>query len=267
MDLQQRVERLERENRRLKRIGFGLLLVAVAIVMWQLGVGQPLPVYGQGKAKNITFKDEEIVIKDKGGKDRVSFGVDSNDRAYFQLRGKEINPHFGIAIDSKGHGTLTFFGSDGGEQIGIFTAQDGKPGINFRAGAVNFYDSNVTLLKSSIDGNPGPAYNLVDRGGKLRASLTLVDKTGPSLRLFHPDGNRMIWLGAEQDGSLLSVFDLNGKRTVQLGTNTTGPELTGLLLDNQYPDKSKTLIQLLRGERVAMIRILDKAGKETIIQP
>jgi len=75
----------------------------------------------------------------------------------------------------------------------------------------------------------------------------------------------MISLGDEQVGASLTVFDNNDRRTVSLGTNnTTG---TFLLLDNQYPEKGKTLMELQRNDGVAQIRIRDKVGKETVSKP
>ena len=41
MDLQQRVERLERENHRLRLVALGVLVAVGLGVLWQLGVGQP----------------------------------------------------------------------------------------------------------------------------------------------------------------------------------------------------------------------------------
>jgi hypothetical protein len=41
VDLQQRVERLERENRRLKLIGLGLLILVGVAIAWQVGAVQP----------------------------------------------------------------------------------------------------------------------------------------------------------------------------------------------------------------------------------
>jgi hypothetical protein len=111
----------------------------------------------------------------------------------------------------------------------------------------------------------GAAFNLVDDKGTVRASLSLDDTGRPSLQMYQADGNRMISLGDEQVGAFLTIFDNNDRRTVSLGTNyTTG---TFLLLDNHYPEKSKTLIELQRNDNLAQIRIRDKAGKETIIKP
>ncbi|HEY4311554.1 MAG TPA: hypothetical protein VGN12_19060 [Pirellulales bacterium] len=262
MELQQRVERLERENRRLKLVALGVLAAIGLGVLWQWGVGQPQPAYAQDKKRNVVISDDDIVIKDKAGKDRIRLGIDSNNRAFLQLRGKEITPSFGISIDEKGLGDLTFFGKDGNEQISIRTTQDGKPDIAFRTGTVNFYDSKIGLFTSNINALPGSAFQLTEGDGKTRASLTFDDKTGPSLRMYHSGGKRMISLGDEPVGSFLTVFDQNDRRTVSLGTNNkTG---TFMLLDNQAPN-GKTLVEVERSDDRARIRFVDKAGKQVIL--
>lgn len=262
MDLQKRVERLEHENRRLKLAGLSVLVTVLGGFLWQWSVAQPQAAYAQDKKRNVVISDDDIVIKDKGGKDRVRLGIDSNNRAFLQLRGNKITPSFGITIDEKGLGDLTFFGKDGNEQISIRTTQDGKPDIAFRTGTVNFYDSKIGLFKSNINALPGSAFQLTEGDGKVRASLTFGDKTGPSLRMYHLGGKRMIALGDEQVGAFLTIFDQNDGRTVSLGTNnTTG---TFLLLDNQAP-KGNTLVEIERSDDRARIRFVDKAGKEVIL--
>jgi hypothetical protein len=263
VDLQQRIERLEHKNRQLKWVGLTVVFAAGMGLLLELHVPAPRIAYAEeNKASNVVITDG-IVIKDNAGNERVRIGIDSNNRAYLQLRGTEINPGFGVTIDEKGLGDLGFFGKDGNEQVIIRTTPNGTPDIAFRKGTINIYDSKVSLFKSTLNALPESAYNLVEGDGTLRSSLTFSDKIGPSLRMYYPKGKRMVSLGDEQNGAFLTLFDTNDKRTVSLGTNAaTG---TFLLFDNQYPELGKTLVELERSTDHARIRFVDKAGKEVIL--
>jgi hypothetical protein len=288
MDLQQRVERLDCQSRRLKWGGLCVLFMAGVVFVWQWGLGQSQPAFAQDKKGNVVITGDDITIKDKAGRERVRIGVDSNNRAYFQLRGNEINPGFGIAIDEKGLGDLAFFGKDGNEQIIIRTTQEGKPDIALRTGTVNFYDSKIGLFKSSINSLPGSAYNLTEGNGKVRASLMFDDKTGPALAMFDEKGDKRASLGllSTESSPFLQMNDPKNIPRIFLGVsppNQSGlalfdPEgysvgtfwfnkLSGVFYDtfSQNPKASKARLMLWRNDEVSLIYLSDKTGKEKTI--
>ena len=99
-----RLERVERENRWMKRLGGFALLVLLSV-----------PLLGQAAPKNIV-KAEKFVLVDKDGKERGVLGMDDN-RPYNMLRGREIGPH------------LALFDMDGKKRIELALWPEGSPSL------------------------------------------------------------------------------------------------------------------------------------------
>ena len=116
MELQERVERLERENSRLKLIGVGVLILMTVALVWQLGINHAQPVYAQepkvAKYERIQARRFELVSED--GTPRGAL-VASVGGAYLSMTDK--NSKSGIVLGA---------GGPRGGYI-ILNDKDGKP--------------------------------------------------------------------------------------------------------------------------------------------
>lgn len=159
----QRVEKLERENRRLKRAG--LLVLAVAAAIGILGVAAPVP---------QTLTARQLLLTDATGNTRV------------KLSAMEGNVPRLTFYDTQGRKLLTLQG--GGSNPGLaINDTTGKARVMLGGLSPNlaFYDDagNTTV---SLDGDAlGPRLIFFDGAGKMHVHL---GGSGPSLDLMDSNG-------------------------------------------------------------------------------
>jgi hypothetical protein len=146
-ELVQRLERLERDNRRLSRIGAAALVLATALSA--IHATQPVP----GK---ITAR--ELDIMDSAGRVRASVTPDG----------------------------INFRGVDGANWAAFGTLEGGAPGISImeKGGALLVTTHMISLFHS---GNAGTSTVIIGLGNDGRASVHLVDAQGFELDLGGAD--------------------------------------------------------------------------------
>jgi hypothetical protein len=88
MNLEQRLERLERENRWMRRIGaVGVAVVAAVFLI------------GQGKDKELPdLEVRSLKVKDNAGKVRAVLASDTDGTVYLRLRDKDGKPRAGLTL-------------------------------------------------------------------------------------------------------------------------------------------------------------------------
>ncbi len=205
--LRQRLDRLERESRRLKVTGAALLL-ALAVVG---SMGQVLP-----KAVPKVVEAEQFVVREQNGNLRASLGVagvasaltlfDQNGKLYATLGGRgDSTPHLELYAQT----------GPARASLGIL---DGRPALIHR----NESGKLEATASLSIGWGGVPALMLDDQNGKLRAALS-VQANGPSLDLFDEKENTRAVLGhaaleskttgivEQRPASSLVLFDKDGK--------------------------------------------------------
>ena len=184
MDLEQRLARLERANRRMKRIGALVLLMAAVVLL-------------SGQAKGNDLQDlvvGSLTLKDKDGKTRA------------RLRAL-----------ADGSVALALFDKDGNARAMLFVAADGSPDLTLsdKAGKTRAH------LVVGVDGSPVLA--LSDKDGKVRASLYVgVASSGPGwphtgspgLDLYDKDGQTRATLGVSMVDRLLAPVRTEGTLTL-----------------------------------------------------
>jgi hypothetical protein len=175
-----RIEAVERENRRLRRITLSFVVLAAAVLL----MGQARP--------NRTIEAEKLVLKDANGKVRARLELDSMDRPNLAL------------LDAKGFPTVSLSGGDGPflticaapryssaavvgcdqqvqiggfskEQFGIalYGKDDGNPhhgilaglGIHEGVPALDLWNKDLTEHASLNMDAPGPSLDLSDKQG------------------------------------------------------------------------------------------------------
>ena len=185
-DILARLGRVERENRRMKRIGLGVLVLAGAVLLM-----------GQAHSKR-TVEAENFVLKDGSGRIRARLGMELNDRPTLSLldangfplvsmgagenpfltvckKGCEEQVQLGAFSKDQAFG-LVLFGKNKGPFHGVLAALGvvkGVPGLNL------FSDDSTQ--QASLDLEAGPRLLLSDETGTVsleKASLEVSDKQG-----------------------------------------------------------------------------------------
>ncbi len=117
MDLEQRLVRLERANRRMKRIGALVLMVAAAVVL-------------SGAANGKDLSDLEVgslTLKDKDGKTRAALGVSACGAVGLLLTDKAGKTRAHLVVEANGSPVLALTDKDGKTRAHLYVGVDGSP--------------------------------------------------------------------------------------------------------------------------------------------
>lgn len=135
-----RLERLERDNRRLKR--FAVMALTIAAAIGTMAAAQPVPQKivahqfaledAQGRTQAILgFRtgNAGLLILDKEGKTRAEFAVDSNGvPSLLMTNGKtEGGPY--LTMESDGTSALALFDNQGNARAALSIGADGSPSL------------------------------------------------------------------------------------------------------------------------------------------
>jgi hypothetical protein len=194
--LAERVDRLERANRRWRR---GAASVAVLVVIGLL-IGGDEPkgsssVSGpQPGAVPKELAAERFALRDKDGKDRIV-----------------------MVVNNSGVPVLGFLAPDGREQLDLFFDPTNGPVITMRD------NKNTIRVTHKVDNNGLPWTILADAQGKNRAILVVRDDGAPVLGLVDPLGKERIDLLIQPDGrSVLRLSDTNSKDRLVMASGIDG---------------------------------------------
>lgn len=177
--LVERIDRLERENRRFRRAAAVVALgIAAAFLM------------GQTAPRSPAVETQKLVLKDKRGKVRAVLGAFSDDEPYGLLvfdANQRIRAKLGLEED--GTPLLSLSDAGGAERVTL------RPELGLR---VQGDGPSVTL--GVTHGNE-PTLHLNDKDGWTRAALVLTHtNTAPILKFLDARGNARAWIGAMSDG-------------------------------------------------------------------
>ena len=215
MDLEQRLARLERGNRRMKRIGTLVLLAAGVVLLSGQAKGKALP---DLEVRSLTLKDTDgkararmdaiadgtvgLVLLDKDGKARAELTVDTDGAPGLALFDKTGTMRTWLSMEADGLPSLFFYDKDEevrallGPEVGLALLTGGKVRVTLGVRA----DS--------------PALMLIDKD-KTRASLRVLEDGSPSLDLFDKDEQTRATLGVTT-----TVHKRTGAKTTTAGTLT-----------------------------------------------
>lgn len=203
--IEQRIEALERSNRRLRAAGVvcGILLVGVLVV----GVNQEAEpkrhVYEHLYAKKIT------IVNDKSGASAVLFTDPDGGHLGLYGQGKtELSLFSGgqLMANSDGHVLFAVGANEGG------------------SGSVETYNGQgkimVQLTALAIGGGVISTY---DGQGKQRAEMGATESGNGMVTTFSRQGKELVSLGATEDGNgMVTTFSGQGKDLVSLGASEGG---------------------------------------------
>ncbi len=213
-----RLDKAEKDIRRLKAGGAGILLVVSSAFL----MGQALP---EGK----TLEAEKLVLRDASGKVRVILTAAGKGPALVLMDANE-KPRAALDLDVTTQGPgLRLYDPGGRPRVAEFVTEEG-PGIS-----ISDENGNVRLGFHAAIGQS--MLILADPNGRPRLSM-IAEGTGPALTFQDSEKRIRMVLNVSEQGSLLMLRDADKKVRVALGSAADGPFLR-LLDANQVSLFSK----------------------------
>jgi hypothetical protein len=227
--LSERVERLERENRGLKRIGALALAGAVAILVAGADAGK-------------LIEAERFVLKDKGGRKRAELSSDSDGSASLSLFDRSGKVRLRMAIDG---------------------AHDGSP----RGAALISVCDNLgrDRIVTQVNEFGAPQLNFSDDEGKDRLDVVLDDVQHFVMLDINDrkDARRFCLVGGEDGGVSMHFEDTGPKARLSLYAGADG-KAGVTILDGD--EKDRALLEGASNGR-ATLKFLDEGGQPLFQAP
>lgn len=249
--IQERLLKLERQNRRLKQAGAAALIVAASLLL----MGQTSRTKPVQASQSNTVEASQFILKDKSGKVRANLSIDESpgnsgavQLVFYDVEGKQRvklgsgNPYLG--------GTLQLADEKGKNRIVILSS--GALG-----GSLGLDDSNgfpVTLLTTDSAVLPSleaKSVSLKDTDGNVRARLFMTEKSTAKVEEIWPNmpmppetKNLPVTFNPSPT---LALYDLKGKARVYLdGDGNIGAQIVG--------------VSGLSGQTLGMLSAIDDYG-------
>jgi hypothetical protein len=212
-ELAHRIENLERENARLKRVAlFAFVCVASLVAMAQ-------------RHPTHSLEAESLVLKDLSGKARVRLTTLIGGRPELAFLDDAERPYVTIAGGPEPLVTLSQPGDTTQRQITL-TAANKLYGVSIY-GPYRSTCSKVGCISAGISLiNNGPAFSLFDDQGVEAASIQWNKSLGALVTLGGLNAKTEAVLAVESGGARLALTDSNGFQSV-LGSNSLENETTG----------------------------------------
>ena len=208
----ERLEKIEKQNRRFKQMGLGLVLVVGS----QLLIGQAQPQSTQRTpppSSTRVLEAEKLILRDPQGRIRVEID------ASLPTPGVRLIAEDGTAMAeflAKADGTVMRLSGPGGKSMGIFLATADGP----QFALINPDSKGGATLRVTAT---GPSLALTNPNGKVVANF-LASASRSSLVLSDPDLKRVAGLVIDDDGPTLALSE-EGNFGAQLALTSDGPSL------------------------------------------
>jgi hypothetical protein len=170
-----RLEKIERENRRLKYAGVVVLLLAAA----GLTMGQASPT-------SKTVEAEAFVLRDPSGTERAAWHLSPEGGAALTFFDQAKKPRAQVRVDRDGAPGVLLFDQAGNGRAMLRADRDGAPHLTLTDQAAQ----TRSLLRVEANGSPGLIF--FDQGGKSRATLYVVSDGSATLQLSDK-AERVFW--------------------------------------------------------------------------
>jgi len=170
MTVEKRLEKLERENKWMRRAGAVVLAVAATVLLTGQGKGEKLP---DLEVRSLTVKDEK-------GKVRVKLGTATDGSAHIEIHDQAGRVRLSLRTAANGAPHLRLADQAGKHRAVLRVFLDGSVFLALHDGL---------LLRTVAKGSPSI---LLTDGGRVRTSLGIADAGSPALELKDAKGN-VIW--------------------------------------------------------------------------
>ena len=212
--LERRLDRLERQNRRIRTSAIATAIAAV-LLMASMGQSDRRPSAGA----NIV-EAERFVLRDASGVVRARLSADAQGRTSLTLLDKSERSRVALGIAADGAPILVFGDADGRTtRMELSVRADGAATIGIGDGKGRFR----TTLETNADGS-AHVY-MIDADGKPRSDFCILADGSPQLSLADADGKTRTRLvcDAREGAPGLFMLDQDGLARASVG---------------QYPDKT-----------------------------
>lgn len=148
--LADRVDRLERQNRRLKHVGAAVAIGIATVVLM-----------GQARTAAKVVEAERFIVRDAGGRTRATLGVAADGEAGLYFVDRDGKLRAALALKTDGGPNLTLLDRDEKPRVGLVVGADGTP-------VLGLFDRDKKLratLSVAADGTPFLSFK--DRDGKV----------------------------------------------------------------------------------------------------
>jgi hypothetical protein len=205
-DVEARLARLERENRRLKlAVAAGLIAAGIVAIAGARRADPP-----DSRVKNLFA--EAISVVDPNGKPRITLAMVKAMPA-IALADKAQRSRLMLSLADDGNGSLVL--GDRADKIRLLVGTpNGDPTVQM------FDRGQARRVRLQVAAEGAPFLDLADSDGKNRLSLQVDPKGWPGLGMFDPNGDGRITARVEPD-SLATIFVSTpgdgGNTRVQLG--------------------------------------------------
>jgi hypothetical protein len=210
-----RLDRLERQNRRLRLALVGLLAAAAALAVGQASTGQAQP--GAPEARVKVVDAERFVVRDQNGKARAALFMDNRDpdNRHPRLVLYDENGKGRLGMSVQRHGPdIAAWHADHSSALGLYV-QDKD-----RSVAMTLFDKSGARVHLAHMGGT-PQLKLLDGTGKPALSLT-ASQNGPGIALNDPTGRRRAQLEVDAQKAALTLFGGNNLQKHVTGIDTFG---------------------------------------------
>jgi hypothetical protein len=225
-DLISRVEKLERQNRRLKRIGCALLFLA-GTIFWM----------GQAAKINISkgLDSRKFTLRDTKGKKRAELGITLG-RPVLAFFDEQEQPTVSVGANEEGSGII-LYGAGEKPQAALT--------MNENAPVLSMYAANgVKRLNLSVTPQ-GPAIGLLGSKGEAKGAFGVTADQNTYFQLFGRDEHGGVQMFSAADRAVLRFFDLNDRPRAVLGMLEN--EGAGLTLNDKDGNARAILMQTAKG--------------------
>ncbi len=194
-----RIEKLERQNFRLKQLGFLLLLAVVSFFLMAQTKVSPV-------RATKALEAGKVILKDGRGTVRAELGLFLDRPAL-------------VFYDNDGNALLSMGAEPEGAGLAIFDANARKAAVlnSSQAGTVlSLFEAGRKRLNVSVSAQ-GPAIGMLGKDGEAKSALGLTEGDNPYLHLFGAAEQGGAQLLAAPDRTVLRFFDSSDRARAVFG--------------------------------------------------
>ena len=226
MTIEQRLDRLEQQNRFMKRAGAALLLAVMGVAVMGAGQQAAIPDVIKARAFHVIGKDGAVLVKleDSLG-DGIGLGgtvTTANGKGQAIVRLSVTTEGIGIVTTMNGTGQEIVRLSVTTKGIGMVTTMNGK---------------GQTLVELGVSTNGEGTVTTMNRKGQDLVMLGVTTSGDGTVTTKNGKGQNLVELGASTEGlGLVTAYDPSGRRGYgRLQPRTSEPTTTAAHRQLQQP--------------------------------
>lgn len=247
-----RLDRLERENRRWRRLALASCLAVASIGLLGQSVAPPARSVGSSRV----IEGERFMLRDAGGRVGATLGWEA-DTPRLVLHDPAGRPRVTLSVGAGGAPGLTLLDTDGQTaRAALVVGPDGAPGLALfdpagkpRLATALFHPSGATA-RAAGRREPAPAMVVYDATGVVRVTVGLRATDAAGLELADARGVARALVSVKADGTPdLTMRDGDARARATLGVladgapalNLNGPDGRARATMTFVPDKGAAL--------------------------